>query len=212
VGALLGHRLAQDGQRAQLGTAYADHGLVFAEADGNPWHPNHVTKTFTTITRDAGLRRIRLHDLRHGRASLMLAAGVDIAVVSKVLGHASIRTTADTYSHLLEGVGQRAAEAADALIVRQPRDQSVTNQAGETVEAPFGDDRKEPLTCGDDGGAEGTRTPDPLHAMQMRYQLRHSPGPLPAGPAGNSRNPSQPVRRLRNRVRAGNPPPSRCTT
>ena len=68
-----------------------------------------------------------------------------------------------------------------------------------------------PLTCVF-GGAEGTRTPDPLHAMQMRYQLRHSPGRPPAGPAGNSRNPSQRARRLRNRVRAGHPPPSRCTT
>jgi integrase len=188
MGMLLVHRLTQDGQRSQLGAAYADHDLVFAEDDGNPWHPNYVTKTFTKITRDAGLRRIRLHDLRHGRASLMLAAGIDITVVSKMLGHASIRTTADTYSHLLEGVGKAAAEAADSLIVRQPRDQSVTNQGVETVEAPFGGDRKGPLNCSDDGGAEGTRTPDPLHAMQMRYQLRHSPriSPPPVNTQGQA--------------------------
>jgi integrase len=72
----------------------------------------------------SGLRQVRLHDLRHGRASLLLAGGTDIALVSKMLGHSSITLTADTYSHLLEGVGRRAAEAADALIPRSVRDQS----------------------------------------------------------------------------------------
>jgi site-specific recombinase XerD len=67
---------------------------------------------------------VRLHDLRHGTASLLLASGADFAVVSKVLGRASLSLTADTYSHLLEGVGKSAAEAADALIP----DSSVTNR------------------------------------------------------------------------------------
>jgi hypothetical protein len=64
------------------------------------------------------------------------------------------------------------------------------------------------------GGAEGTRTPDPLHAMQMRYQLRHSPEVVrhPVVRGGQPRNASQPVRRRRNRVRAAIPPTSRCTT
>lgn len=136
VGMLLGKRLEQEAERAEWGDAYVEHDLVFAHADGNPINPNYVTKTFTTLASEAGLRRIRLHDLRHGRASLMLAAGIDIAVVSKILGHASIRTTADTYSHLLEGVGKAAAEAADSLIVRQMRDQSVTSPARDAVEAP----------------------------------------------------------------------------
>lgn len=135
VGVLLEHRLRQDAERAKWGEAYADHDLVFADVDGNPWRPDHVTKTFTKITKAAGVRQIRLHDLRHGRASLMLAAGVDIAIVSKILGHGSIRVTSDTYGHLIAGVGQAAAEAADSLIIRQPRDQSVTNGGGETTKA-----------------------------------------------------------------------------
>jgi integrase len=61
---------------------------------------------------------IRLHDLRHGAASLGIAAGVPIAVVSKRLGHSSISVTADIYGHLLEGVGHQAAEAAAALVPR----------------------------------------------------------------------------------------------
>lgn len=138
TGVLLAQKLAQDAERAQWGDAYVDHDLVFSDVDGNPLRPNHVTKTFNALSDEAGLRRIRLHDLRHGRASLMLAAGVDMAIVSKVLGHSTIRLTADTYSHLLEGVGKKAAEAADSLIVRQIRDQSVTNSGGETAEASPG--------------------------------------------------------------------------
>jgi integrase len=90
VGALLGHRLAQDSERAAWGPAYADHGLVFAREDGTPLHPQTVTKRFLRLVDEAGLRRVRLHDLRHGQASLMLAAGVPLAVVSKRLGHSSV--------------------------------------------------------------------------------------------------------------------------
>ena len=131
VAVLLTHRLAQDEQRAKVGELWRDHDLVFPDELGDPLRPNHVTKTFNALVADAGLRRIRLHDLRHGRASLMLAAGVDISIVSKVLGHSTVRLAQDTYSHLLEGVGKKAAEAADALIIRQPRDQSVTTSAPE---------------------------------------------------------------------------------
>jgi integrase len=69
-----------------------------------------VTRHFQLLAARAGLRRIRLHDLRHGAASLRLAAGVPIAVVSKILGHSSIAVTADIYSHLLKGVGRQAAK------------------------------------------------------------------------------------------------------
>ena len=61
---------------------------------------------------------IKLHDLRHGAASLGIAAGVPIEIVSKRLGHSSISVTADIYGHLLDGVGHQAAEAAAALVPR----------------------------------------------------------------------------------------------
>jgi integrase len=67
---------------------------------------------------------VRLHDLRHGRASLMLAVGIDIALVSKMLGHSSITVTADTYSHLLEGVGGRLQTPP----MRSSRRRRVTNR------------------------------------------------------------------------------------
>ncbi len=140
IGVLLAHRLAQDAARAEWGSAYADHGLVFAGPGGDPQRPEPVTKRFTQLVKSSGLRPTRLHDLRHARASLLLASGTDISLVSKMLGHSSISITADTYAHLLGGVGKRAAEAADALVPRRPRDQSVTSTG------PTNDQRPSPVS------------------------------------------------------------------
>jgi hypothetical protein len=71
TGLLLEHRLRQDTERAQWGDAYADHGLVFAHEDGTPLYGDEVTKRFGELCDAAGVRRVRLHDLRHGRASLI---------------------------------------------------------------------------------------------------------------------------------------------
>jgi len=148
VGALIEHRFRQQTEREQWGEAYADHGLVFALEDGNPLPPDDVTKLFVRLVNAAGLRRVRLHDLRHGHASVMLAANIEPAVVSKRLGHSSIAITLDTYSHLLAGVGRDAADRASALVPRSPkapaadlRDHSVTTSPADSVtdaeKAPF---------------------------------------------------------------------------
>ena len=147
LGALLGHRLRQDAERATWADAYCDHGLVFAREDGAPLHPTTVSHRFTQLVATSGVRAVRLHDLRHGQASLMLAAGVPIALVSKRLGHSSIALTPDTYSHLLEGVGRDAAERAASLVPRrarteQDRDHPVTTATGGAA----GGDPVEPLT------------------------------------------------------------------
>lgn len=89
---------------------------MFAREDGSDLVPNDVTKVFSRLVASSGLRRARLHDLRHGAASLLPAAGTDIAVVSKQLGHSSIRVTGDVYSHLVGGVVHRAADAAEAPV------------------------------------------------------------------------------------------------
>ena len=101
-----------------------------------------------------------------GRASLMPAAGVDIGVVSTMLGHSSITLTADTYSHLLEGVGRQAAEAADALVPRR-RDQSVTNAATDGLTSTEGRDER----AGNKGGPRGARTHNPRIKSPLLCQL-----------------------------------------
>jgi integrase len=167
VGVLLAHRLQQDLERVQWGEAYSEHGLVFAREDGTPIPPELVTKAFTELCKAAGVRPVRLHDLRHGAASLRLAAGVDIAVVSKQLGHSTISLTVDTYSHLLDGVGRQAAERAMALVPRAARDQSVTESEPETTLRL----RPEDEGAGQTGAPPGTRTPNPRIKSPLLCQL-----------------------------------------
>jgi len=146
VGALLGWGLAQSAERAAWGLAYvtdyaADlagdrlpdctrdgctHGLLFSREDGAHVRPDWVSQRLTVIAKRAGLPAKRLHDLRHGAASLQLAAGIPLAVVSKRLGHSTVALTGNTYSHLLEGTGRAAAEATQSLIPRRPRDTGVS--------------------------------------------------------------------------------------
>jgi len=113
-------------RKATWGDAHVNHGLVFAQPDGNPFPTQQLAQRFSALSAEAGLLHVRLHDLRHGQANLMLAAGVSMAVVSKRLGHSTITITSDTYSHMLAGVGRDAAERANALVPRASRDQSVT--------------------------------------------------------------------------------------
>lgn len=116
--AILSHRLTQDAERTRWSSAYEDHDLLFCQDNGRPLDPSAVSKLFSHLAAAAGLPHVRLHDLRHGQASLMLAAGLPVEVVSKRLGHSTIGITLDTYSHLLEGVGRRVAEAAMGLVPR----------------------------------------------------------------------------------------------
>jgi integrase len=167
VGALLGHRLAQDAGRAEWGPAYADHDLVFTRENGEPLHPERVTKRFLQLVDAAGVRKVRLHDLRHGQASLMLAAGVPLAVVSKRLGHSGVGITSDTYSHLLEGVGREAAERAAALVPRTRRDKSVTTSAGQSESAGI----RPAESPGQGRGAPGDRTRNPRIKSPLLCQL-----------------------------------------
>lgn len=62
--------------------------------------PERVSKTFARLVSRSTLRPVRLHDLRHGAASMLLASGADLALVSKMLGHSGLNITADTYAHL----------------------------------------------------------------------------------------------------------------
>ncbi len=112
--ALAAHRQRQLEQRLRLGGAWeAPLGdLVFTDPLGRPIDGRNLTRRFQTTLRIAGLPRIRFHDLRHAAATLMLASGTDLKVVSEVLGHSAIGTTANVYAGVLD---QLKADAADRL-------------------------------------------------------------------------------------------------
>ena len=116
VALLLRVQVAQGQDQARWGAAYQDNNRVFAREDGSDVSPEAVTKTFRRLATATGLRTMRLHDLRHVAASLMISSGADIAVVSKRLEHSTIGATSDVYGHLFAPAGQAAADAAEALV------------------------------------------------------------------------------------------------
>lgn len=86
-------------------------GLVFTQANGKPLHLHNVAQgDFKRVLRRAGLPLIRFHDLRHGHATWLLAAGVHPKVTQERLGHSSVGITLDLYSHTVRGLQERAAQ------------------------------------------------------------------------------------------------------
>jgi integrase len=129
VGALLDQWLRQETVRDNWAEAYQDGDLVFARESGEPLRPDFVTKRFRALAVAAGLRPVRLHDLRHGAASLMLFAGVPMAIVSKMLRHSSIGITVDTYHHLDPDTARAASDAIGQLLDAALRDHTATTTA-----------------------------------------------------------------------------------
>ena len=110
------YRADQELLRIQLGINLNNDDFVFIRPDGSPLNPNAVTLAFKRIIRKAGLKHIRLHDLRHTHATLMLKAGIHPKIVSERLGHSNIGITLDTYSHVLPGLQEAAAEIFDKML------------------------------------------------------------------------------------------------
>jgi integrase len=117
VAALRSHRARQSEERLAVGTGYLDQGLVFCDVAGEPLHPDGVTQRFDRLVRNAGLRRIRLHDLRHSCATALLQQGVPLKAVAERLGHSSTRTTSDLYQHVGETLQREAAAKLGAALL-----------------------------------------------------------------------------------------------
>lgn len=114
VEALAEQRRRQDAERG-------DHprpidGLVFTTERGQPIHSTNILPAWYATLRRLGLPRVTTHDLRHSAATMMLAAGVPIPVIADVLGHSTVRVTADLYAHVVPELRRDAADRlADAL-------------------------------------------------------------------------------------------------
>lgn len=113
--ALRRHRSRQSAERLALGEAYADHELVFCFTDGKPLDPDGVRLRFARHVREAGLPKIRLHDLRHTHATLGLMADVHPKVMQERLGHSTVAFTLDIYSHAVPSMQEQAANKVAAL-------------------------------------------------------------------------------------------------
>jgi integrase len=107
-------------RRLELGPAWVDSGRVFTLEDGSALRPSSISDRFERLYKAARLPPIRLHDLRHTAATLMLAAKIDLKVIQETLGHSQIQTTANLYTSVLPKVARDAAEKTTALIPRAP--------------------------------------------------------------------------------------------
>ena len=116
VAALIAWQFQQHQERQTWEDAYADSGRVFTYEDGRELRPGYVSKLFESMVTKAGLPRMRLHDLRHLHASLMLASGQDLAIVSKSMGHSNSQITRDLYAHMVGDAARNAVEGAASLL------------------------------------------------------------------------------------------------
>jgi integrase len=145
---LLEHRFVDQRRsdaRTRTGPGWKRPGeALFTYADGRPIRPEYLTHRFRQLVKQLDLPPIRLHDLRHGAATLALAAHTDLKVIQQMLGHTSIVTTADTYTSVLPEIAHHAAQATADMILNAARglpgaeldDSAVTHTStGVTVKA-----------------------------------------------------------------------------
>jgi integrase len=118
VDALKVRREQQETDRLATGVEFwEDWGLVFTTHFGTPLSPRNDYRDFQRLIGVAGLRRVRLHDLRHTAASLMLAQGVNPRVVMEILGHSQISVTMNTYSHVTPTSSREAVALVEVLLL-----------------------------------------------------------------------------------------------
>lgn len=112
------HRERQMGERDELEDEYDERDLVICAEDGSPIHPQSFSQAFDRAVARAGLRKIRLHDLRHTHATIAVKAGVPVKVISERLGHESPAFTLKQYAHVVPGMQAEAAELIAAAVTR----------------------------------------------------------------------------------------------
>jgi integrase len=115
--ALRSHWEKQAETKQRLGSLWQDNGLVFPTTTGTTTRAtNLLGRHFKPLLKQAGLPEIRLHDLRHTCATILLMAGKHPKFVQEMFGHASISITLDTYSHVIEGMDGGLGDAMDEVL------------------------------------------------------------------------------------------------
>jgi integrase len=100
IEALRWHRTVQLRERLLAGSRWQENRLIFSSGIGTGMDGSYIAHQFGKIIKDAGLRRVRFHDLRHGCAALLIHEGVDLRGIMDLLGHSSIAVTGDIYGHM----------------------------------------------------------------------------------------------------------------
>jgi integrase len=124
VAALREHRRRQTEERLAFGPGWGTQPLAddlcFTEPDGGPVKPALFLLRFQQASKNAGLRKVRLHDLRHGHITALMEAGVPLPVIAQRVGHSSVAVTGDIYSHVRQELRDDTAELGAALLFGPP--------------------------------------------------------------------------------------------
>ncbi|MFD5108793.1 tyrosine-type recombinase/integrase [Streptomyces cinereoruber] len=121
VAPLRWQRLKQAAARERAGEKWTETGYVFSTRTGQPIEPRNLYRSFTRVAKNADLRVVRLHDARHGTATLLTAAGVPPRVVMEILGHSQIAVTMNVYTHVVQDTQREAVSHIDRLLRNRPR-------------------------------------------------------------------------------------------
>jgi integrase len=113
------HRARQSNRQRELGPGWVESGRVFTREDGSSLRPSWIGDRFKALYEAIGLPPIRLHDLRHTAATLMLAAGIDMKVIQETLGHSMLSTTSDIYTSVLPQLAHASAKAVTTVVPRR---------------------------------------------------------------------------------------------
>lgn len=119
VDALRDWKKEQAAVRLMAGEEWRECGAVFTNEYGERLHVDSITKWFDRFLARNNLPRIRLHDLRHTGASLLISAGMDIETVKNRLGHSRASTTMDIYGHAYKENDKKAANALDTILSKK---------------------------------------------------------------------------------------------
>jgi integrase len=163
------HQVAHRDRRHAAGKVWVDSGYVFTRKDGQPINPNYATTRFRKLTERAGPPPVRLHDLRHGAASLAHQAGADLKTLQDLLGHSSIVVTADTYTSVLPDAQRRCADATAAPGPGRRPTHPPTDQEEEGGEEPARRARRKQATP----GRQHDRTKRSRRSRRHRHPHRH---------------------------------------
>ena len=120
LAALVRHQEEQRVARHWAGTAWKEGDFVFTSSVGTPLAPEKVNGELLSALDLAGLPKIRVHDLRHSCASLLLALGVHPKLVQETLGHSTFTLTMDTYSHMIPALRNEVADQMDKVFAQTP--------------------------------------------------------------------------------------------
>jgi integrase len=118
VKALKAHRVRHLQERLAAGGRWTELDFVFPTSVGTPTDARNVTRAFKAVLTAAKLPPVRVHDLRHTAASLLLAQGVTPRTIMEILGHSQISLTLDTYTHIMPTLQQDAAQQMNAILTR----------------------------------------------------------------------------------------------